>query len=251
MAASPRRGAGFLPDSRIRPMPKAVAAGVLDRYRRLNDLSGTMSDVLDSRGIAGTISASRLKPTIANARIVGRAITVRNVPQRHDPYLALNDSSNLMSEIEGIHQAGPGDVIVIQGIADVSNMGGIMATVAKRQGVVGAIVDGGVRDIGTSRAIDLPIWSRDVSPVTGKWRCVTEEINGTVNVMGCMVQAGDLVIADETGVCFVPQALVEELLPLCEEAHHKEEDWVKRIDGGISIPDLVRKLFQKFPYPDA
>jgi regulator of RNase E activity RraA len=243
-----QRGAGFLPDSRIRPAPKPIPTAVLERYRKLNDLSGTMSDVLDAKGIAGTISASRLKPTIADARIVGRAITVRNVPQRLDPYVALSDSSNLMSEIEGIHQAGPGDVIVIQGIADVSNMGGIMATVAKRQGVAGAVVDGGVRDVGTSRSLKLPIWSKDVSPITGKWRCVTEEINGTVNVMGCMVSAGDLVIADETGVCFVPQARVEEFLPLCEEAHYKEEDWVKRIDGGISIPDLVKKLFQKFPY---
>lgn len=241
-------GAGFLPDSRIRPAPREIPTAILDRYRKLNDLSGTMSDVLDAKGISGTISASRLKPTIADARIVGRAITVRNVPQRHDPYFAVSDNSNLMSEIEGIHQAGPGDVLVIQGIPDVSNMGGIMATTAKRQGIVGAVVDGGVRDVGTSRAIRLPIWSKDVSPVTGKWRCVTEEINGTINIMGCMVQAGDLVIADETGVCFVPQALVETLLPLCEEAHYKEEDWVKRIDGGISIPELVKKLFQKFPY---
>lgn len=241
-------GAGFLPDSRIKPAPRAIPAAVLERYRKLNDLSGTMSDVLDAKGISGTISASRLRPTISGARIVGRAITVRNVPQRHDPYVALSDNSNLMSEIEGIHQAEPGDVIVIQGIADVSNMGGIMATVAKRQGVVGAVVDGGVRDVGTSRAIKLPIWSKDVSPVTGKWRCVTEEINGTVNIMGCMVQAGDLVIADETGVCFVPHGMIEPLLPLCEEAHSKEEDWVKRIDGGISIPELVKKLFLKFPY---
>jgi 4-hydroxy-4-methyl-2-oxoglutarate aldolase len=171
------------------------------------------------------------------------AITVRNVPQRRDTYINCTEKKNLMTEVEGIHQAEPGDVLVIQGLRKTSNMGGIMATTAKRQGLAGAVVDGGVRDIGHSRSIDFPVWSKDVSPVTGKWRIVTEEINGKVTICGIPVQAGDLVVADETGICFVPQHLIEDVLEQCEATDNKEEKWVQGLEKGMSIPDLVKQIF--------
>ena len=88
-------------------------------------------------------------------------------------------------------------------------------------------MDGGIRDVHHSRSLGFPLWSRDISPVTGKWRAVTQEINGPVSIGGVAVEAGDLVIADETGVCFVPARLIEEVLVECEEIHSKEEDWIE------------------------
>lgn len=240
--------AGFISDDMIGTSPKPIDASIIARYRKLNDPTGTISDVLDAKGIRGTIPASRLRPTISTAQIVGRAVTVRNTPQPLDPYSAVGSNDNLMCEIEAIHQAENDDVLVIQGLSDISNMGGIMASTAKRQGIAGAVVDGGVRDVGHSRKIGFPIWSKDVSPITGKWRCVTQEINGTVEVFGVSVTPGDLVVADETGICFVPQALIEEVLVICEAADKKEEDWLKKLDEGLSVPDLVKSIFQKFPH---
>ncbi len=82
----------------------------------------------------------------------------------------------------------------------------------------------------------FPIWSRDISPITGKWRCVTVEVNGTVAIAGIPVRPGDLVIADETGTCFVPQRLIETVLPLAEAITMKEREVMREIDGGIPIP---------------
>ena len=250
MAADKRHkgNSGFISDDRIGPSPSPIDPAVIARFRKLNDLTGTISDILDAKGIRGTIPASRLRPTIGDAQIVGRAVTVRNAAQPLDPYAAATTNDNLMCEVEGIHQAEPGDVLVIQGLEDISNMGGIMATTAKLHGLVGAVVDGGVRDVGHSRKVGLPVWSKDVSPVTGKWRCVTQEINGTVTIMGVMVNPGDLVVADETGVCFVPQHLVPEVLELAEAADRKEEEWVRKLEAGLSIPDLVQNIYQRFPY---
>lgn len=250
MAANGRHkgSAGFLTNEHIGIMPKAIDASVIERFKKLADLTGTVSDYLDVKGVRGTIGASQLRPTIDGRTVVGRAITVRNTPQPLDPHLALTQNSNLMSEVEGINQAEPGDVLVIQGLPEISNMGGIMATVATRQGIAGAVVDGGIRDVGHSRRLGLPIWSRDVTPVTGKWRAATQQINGVVNIMGVSVAPGDLVIADETGVCFVPQTHIMEVLELCEAAASKEDEWVQRLDAGMSIPDLVRKIYQNFPH---
>jgi len=235
--------AGRLPDDKIGPQPTRVSKKVIDRFLKLNDLSGTVSDVLDDMGIIGSIGSSEFRPTIASTRIVGQAITIRNVPRRKDMYINATEKTNTMSEIEGINQADPGDVLVIQGLRHMSNMGGVMATVAKRQKLAGAVVDGGVRDVGHSRSLDFPIWSRDISPVTGKWRVVTEEVNGKVAIAGITVEPGDLVVADETGVCFVPQKLIGEVLDRCEATHSKEEKWIDGLDKGMSIPDLVKKIF--------
>jgi regulator of RNase E activity RraA len=250
MAVSERHkgNAGFLTDAHIGNTPKKIDASIIERFRKLNDITGTISDFLDQKGVRGVVGASLLKPTIGERTIVGRATTVRNTPQPSDAYLAVTENDNLMSEVEGIHQCEPGDVLVIQGLSDISNMGGIMATVASRQGLVGAVVDGGVRDVGHSRKLNFPIWSKDISPITGKWRCATQEINGIVNIMGVSVTPGDLVVADETGVCFVPHDLILEVLELCEAADAKEAEWVKRLDEGMSIPDLVQKIYQNFPH---
>jgi 4-hydroxy-4-methyl-2-oxoglutarate aldolase len=240
-----KAAAGVLPNDKIGAAPKRVKKSVIERFMKLNDLSSTVSDILDNMGIIGCVGTSTLHPTISTARIVGTAITVRNVPQRKDSHVVATDKRNFMAEIEGINQADPGDVLVIQGLRDISNMGGIMATCAKRQELAGAVVDGGVRDVGHSRSLDFPIWSKDVSPITGKWRCVTEEINGKVTIHGISVQPGDLVIADETGVCFVPQNLIEDVLEKCEAIHNQEGGWVENLDKGLSIPDIVKKIYAK------
>jgi 4-hydroxy-4-methyl-2-oxoglutarate aldolase len=240
-----REAAGVLPNDKIGASPKRIKKSVIERFLKLNDLSSTVSDILDNMGIVGSVGSSTLRPTIPAARIVGTAITVRNVPQRKDPHVVATDKRNFMAEIEGINQSDPGDVLVIQGLRYISNMGGIMATCSKRQGLAGAVVDGGVRDVGHSRSLDFPIWSKDVSPVTGKWRVVTEEINGKVTIHGITVEPGDLVIADETGVCFVPQNLVEDVLKKCEAIHSQEGGWVENLDKGLSIPDIVKKIYAK------
>ena len=68
----------------------------------------------------------------------------------------------------------PGDVLVLQGVDLISNMGNILASIARRQGEIGAIVDGGVRDVDHSRGIGYPVWSRSLSPITGKSVCQIE-----------------------------------------------------------------------------
>jgi regulator of RNase E activity RraA len=238
-----RGAAGRIADEKIGPEPKRATQEVIERFKSLADLAGTVSDALDELGIVGCVGASELRPTIPDRRIVGCAITVRNAPQRRDPHINVTENHNLMTEVEGINQADPGDVLVIEGLRHISNMGGIMATTAKRQGLAGAVVDGGVRDVGHSRSLGFPIWSRDISPVTGKWRIVTEEINVPVTIAGIKVHPGDLVVADETGVCFVPQDLIAEVLKRCEAADKKEEAWVSGLDKGMSIPELVKKIY--------
>jgi regulator of RNase E activity RraA len=177
------------------------------------------------------------------SRIVGPALTVRNVLQRADALEGARNHVNKMAEFEAHNLATPGDVLVIDGVSGMSNMGGISAQTGKRQGEVGAIVSGGVRDVGHSRACNYPIWSTELSAVTGKWRLQTIEINGPVEIGGVRVEPGDLVIADETSVCFVPHARMTDVLMLAQQKARAEDIRCKAIDDGIAVPDISRATY--------
>ena len=218
--------------------------GAVERLIALGDATGIISDTMDELGIAsGVIGASKLKPTIPGHTLVGPALTVRNVPQHTDPIEAARQHVNRMAEFEAHNLAQKGDVLVIQGVADVSNMGGISAQTGKRQGEIGAIVEGGVRDVAHSRALDYPVWASDITPVTGKWRIETVEINGPVQIGEVRVAAGDLVVADDTGVCFIPGDKIMPVLELCEKKARAEEIRCQAIENGIPVPEISRSTY--------
>jgi 4-hydroxy-4-methyl-2-oxoglutarate aldolase len=212
-----------------------LEARVLDGFRALGDLTGTTSDAMDECRIVGAVPGSVLRPTDPKARLVGQAITVFN--QRRD---ATSMQKSGLGEIEAHKLAQPGDVLVIQGIANISSMGGVSASVGKRQGEAGAVVDGAVRDIDHSRKIGYPIWSSSVSPVTGKWRIQTVAINRPVSIAGIPVRPGDLVLADEVGVCFVPFDRAVEVLAVAQRLTKREEDRLAKLDSGLPLKDWIK-----------
>jgi regulator of RNase E activity RraA len=213
--------------------------GVVERFIALGDPTGIIADTMDELGIpCGVVGASVLKPTIAGKTIVGPALTVRNMLQRIDPLAGAKAHVNRMAEFEAHNLATPGDVLVIQGVPNVSNMGGISAQTGKRQGEVGAIVQGGIRDIAHSRAVDYPLWASDITPTTGKWRLETVEINGEIQIGDVRVVAGDLVVADDTGVCFIPRDRAEEVLERARVKSAAEAAKCQAIDQGVPVTDL-------------
>src|SRR5205823_911678 len=219
--------------------------GVIEGFLALGtDATGIVSDSMDELGIpCGVVGAHILRPTMPGSRIVGPALTVRNVLQRIDPLPGARNHVNKMAEFEAHNLAMPGDVLVIDGVSGMSNMGGISAQTGKRQGEVGAIVFGGVRDVAHSRAIGYPIWASDFTPITGKWRLETVEINGPIQIGEVRVAPGDIVVADDTGVCFIPRDVVLEVLDAAEQKAKAEAVRCKAIDDGVPVPDISRATY--------
>jgi 4-hydroxy-4-methyl-2-oxoglutarate aldolase len=223
-------------------LPKLDSA-LIEGFLALPDLSGMTSDAMDDLGLAGAVPASVLTPTDPSRRIVGRALTVENRRLPTDVGQAVREGRSQLGEIEAHNLAELGDVLVIQGLRGISSMGGISAAIGRRQGEVGAIVDGAVRDTGHSRSIGYPIWSRGVSPITGKWRIETVSINKPVSICGITVSPGDLVLADETGVCFVPRKAAAVVLARAQAIAVDERARLAEIDSGVPIAKLrPRKL---------
>jgi len=226
---------------RMHSTPKPPA-GAAERFVALGDCTGIISDVMDELGIpAGAVGASTLKPTMPGKVICGPALTVRNIAQRTDALTGAKAGVNKMAEFEAHNLAEDGDVLVIQGVSGMSNMGGISALTGKRQGERGAVVMGGVRDVAHSRSVDYPVWANEITPVTGKWRLETVEINGEIQIGNVRVNPGDLVVADDTGVVFIPRDAIAAVLERCEKKKHGEDTRVDAISQGVAVPVFYAK----------
>jgi regulator of RNase E activity RraA len=241
----PKTTLGRLPREAIRllELPR-LSAQVLEGYRALVDLTGTVSDAMDELGIVGVVPAYVLPPVTTGVRIVGPALTVRNIQRTAQVHRAALDKSNTQGESEAHNLAEPGDVLVIEGVTGCSNMGGQSATVARRQGFIGAVVDGTVRDPQQYREMGWPVWCRGFTPITGKWRMQTVEINGTVQVAGIQVHPGDVVCADEAGVAFVPRSRAAEILEAARKIDAGDTKRKADIDRGASVGDLMTRQYK-------
>jgi len=229
--------AGAIGMMELPPLP----SDILDGFRALPDLTGMSSDAMDELGITGVVPAALLHPTDPKARIVGRALTVRNVAAPMAVAEAVQAGVSMLAEIEAHNLAEPGDILVLQGVDQVSNMGSISASIGRRQGELGAIVEGAVRDVDHSREIGYAIWSRSVSPITGKWRVETVAINKPVSICGVAVDPGDLVLADEVGVCFIPRGRAADVLARAQRIAANEKVRQAKIASGAPVADLLPK----------
>jgi len=216
---------------------------VVQGFLALTDLAGTVSDAMDELGIHGAIPAATLQPMLPGARMVGPVMTVRNIMQSVPPTLGAMERRSKQADIEAHNLAQPGDALVIEGVAGISSLGGNSANVGKRQGEAGAIVDGATRDIATARNIGYPIWARGVSLITGKWRVETVSINGPVQICGVPVNAGDLVVADDNGVCFIPRERIKQVLARAQALSAGEEERNRDVAAGMSVVEIANKAY--------
>ncbi len=235
-----------------RVAPEAIRRLRLDRLEphwlaragALDDLTASASDAMDKLGLTGAIPAARLPCQLAGRRMVGQAVTVRNVERPEGVAASVADGRSRMGEHEAYNLAEPGDVVVIEGLSGVSNLGGQSAMVAARAGCAGAVIDGSFRDPDASRQLGFPIWSRGATPVTGKWRLQTIEINGPVRIAGIGVEAGDLVAADEAGVVFVPFAHVPAVIAEAERIAAGDQRQQADIHAGLPLDQLATRRYK-------
>ena len=216
----------------------------LERLRAMEDVTSTLSDAMDNLGLTGSISSRVLKPNLPQHCMVGQAVTVRNVARQGAVTTLAQQDVNKMGEQEAYNLAEPGDVVVIEGLLDVSNMGGQSASLAHRSGCAGAIIDGSYRDPRSSVSCNFPIWSKGATPITGKWRLETVEINGHVRIADVSVQAGDLVAADDGGVVFVPFAMVEKVLLEAERIDNGDQTQKADIASGVDLATLAKTKYK-------
>lgn len=174
---------------------------------------------------------SVIKPRINDKRICGPAATVLEAAT--DEFVPPQHALDLIDETPA------GSVIVISiegGVSEVAVWGGLMTAGAVANNHVGAVLDGGVRDLTEIRRdYDFPVYARAVSPGTtlGRYRTVASQV--PVCVGGVMVHPGDIVVGDVDGVVVVPHAQAEAVLKMAQEIDERELEQAKLIIAEKSL----------------
>ncbi|MEV4889790.1 methyltransferase [Nonomuraea sp. NPDC055795] len=129
-----------------------------------------------------------------------------------------------------LDEARPGDVLVVNGHGDMTRalIGGLIGEIMVNAGVVGAVVDGAVRDVQTLSEMGLPVYARAITPA-GPFKNGPGAIGAPVAVGGVVVAAGDVLVGDADGVVVVPRDRVKEVVAAIDGIVEKEEALRKRI----------------------
>ncbi len=174
---------------------------------------------------------SAIKPRINEQRLCGPAATVLET--------ATDDVVPPQHALDLIDEAPRGSVIVIAidgGQSEVAVWGGLMTAGSVANGHVGAVLDGGVRDlVEIRRDYGFPIYARSVSPGTtlGRYRTVASQV--PVRVGGIVVNPGDILVGDVDGVVVVPRAQAEAVLAMAQEIDARELEQARLILAEQSL----------------
>ncbi|GGG56120.1 hypothetical protein GCM10011374_18770 [Kocuria dechangensis] len=162
---------------------------------------------------------------------------VRTVALEPDP----GDAPSPHIATAAVAAAAPGDVVVVanDGRTDVSCWGGLLSLGSVRRGIAGVIADGACRDVAEAEEYGFPVFARGTTPRTARGRLRQRAVGGTVTVAGVEVEEGDLVVADGSGVAFVPRARAEQVLERAEQILAREAAVAADLRAGAAVDRAV------------
>lgn len=226
-----RAAAGLAPE----PAPFALTGELVGKLRRA-PVAG-LSAQLRKRGLDNVIIEG-VRPNVPGATIVGRARTLRFVPNREDLFAAHGGGYNAQKRM--FDAVGAGEVIVIEarGETGSATLGDVLALRAQVRGAAGVVTDGGVRDFDAVAATGLPVFSKGAHPAVLGRRHVPWDTDVAVACGGATVLPGDVVVGDADGVVVIPPHLAEEVAD-ATIAQEEQDGWVaQQVAAGHPVDGL-------------
>jgi 4-hydroxy-4-methyl-2-oxoglutarate aldolase len=208
---------------------------LIAEYRMLS--TANVSDGLDRLGIKG--APHGIGPLWDSCpKIVGPAATLKLVPA------GKAGESPVLGTLEAVKRGRPGDVLVIDqgGRTDVNSYGGVAGFTTRHFGLVGCVIDGVTRDIDEYKQLNLPVYGKGFIQQSIRDRCACAGYAIEVQLGGVPVRPGDLVMADENGVCVVPQEKAAEVLAFAKLFKSIEDTVVEAVRGGADPVEAHQRV---------
>ncbi len=216
--------------------PAAKDQNLIDAYRHVEVAS--VSDALEQLTGRRMYMSHKMQP-IFPAKFAGFALTVNLQKDEGN-----KDPAALNGMLAAIDQGALNSVwvMVVEDGVNIAGMGGLMGTAMSSRGYSGAVIDGGVRDLGQLRKIGFPVFALGVVPSTSVHHYRFAGSNVPLVCDGVDVQPGDIISADNDGVVVVPRARAEEVLALAQTLDFQEHSMYGYIEKYKSIQEAVKKF---------
>jgi 4-hydroxy-4-methyl-2-oxoglutarate aldolase len=214
--------------------PTSLTPDIVARFKRVQ--SGVVCDALGRLGIGGWMDD--IHPFALNAKLAGRARTLRYAPRR-------GSEGPTVNIYEVIRSLNPGDVLVIEtSRSDSWIFGENMAHTAMYQGLAGIVTDSRARDGAELAALGMPCFARGLAtrPPAGI-EIVAADVPITCG--GAQVRPHDLVVGDADGVVVVPGAMIDAVLVQVEDLDELERQQEAAIRDRVPLPELLAVLAKK------
>lgn len=216
-------------------MPKVVTGipsipnEIVNRFRNLS-----VATVHEAQGRIGLLN-QEIRPIREGLKLVGRAVTVLATP-----------GDNVMIHV-AIEQCEPGDVMVVavSSRSDCGYFGDLLATLMLSRGIVGFVIDSGVRDLADLKQMDLPVFSRCIS-AQGTVKETLGDVNIPIVCGGQLINPSDLMLGDDDGVVVIRRNEAELVAQLSEAREEKEAGIRSKYRAGtlgLDMNNMRKRLF--------
>jgi 4-hydroxy-4-methyl-2-oxoglutarate aldolase len=210
-----------MPEYRIEPMPQRISPALAKKLSRVETATIGHSQHWG-------FMDRRIQPLLRNKRVAGAAVTLA-IP---------GQDSTLLHHALGLLPAGA--ILVIDRLGDDKHAcwGGGVTVAAKAAGAVGGIVDGPCTDLTEIEDSDFPMWCRGISPITTRLYNLGGTLNLPISCGNVTVKAGDIILADESGVLVLPPGEAEAIADAALARQERGERNQARVKAGEKLGEI-------------
>jgi 4-hydroxy-4-methyl-2-oxoglutarate aldolase len=209
---------------------------LISRLEKLDTCA--VSDAMDSLDLAGVAEGIQRRST--RQKMAGRVRTMQlaagKQADRAAPHLGTRS----------IEEADDTDVIVIEQLTGINAAcwGGILSEAAHHKHIRGVVVEGPVRDVDEINETGIPVFSRSVTPTSARGRIHESAVNVPVSIGGIAVEPGDFVIADGSGVVFVPAVRAPDIIDRAETIATREQRMVELVHENKTASEIMDSKYE-------